>query len=250
MIYELKVQALNSPYGHKAARRWQELRTGVPRATQTADYMRGRAEGRSVVDVGCMWKIHGAHCFMAEDLGATRVVGVDLYSTAEFERARQDRGSKVEFYGADATEPGVLKGLVGPVELVWCFGVLYHVPDPCQLLRNLREICITELVLETFTIPEVPGVPQAACLFPYLSDLQRRSWEGRRARPRYPITKPLQGAAGFDNNFWGLSTTAVVAALRLAGFVVDHHEPSLHGTLRTVFFARPDPNGGVELQSP
>ena len=250
MIYDLKVRALNSPSGHRAARRWRQFRSGVPRAAATVDYMRGRVEGCRVVDVGCMWKIHGEHCFMAEGLCAARVTGIDLYSTAEFDRARENRRSQVEFFAANAAEPGVLKGLVGPTELVWCFGVLYHVPDPCQLLRNLREICTAELVLETFTVPEVPGVPQAACLFPYLDESRRRSWEGGRAGPRYPITKPLRVMGGFDNNFWGLSTSAVVAALRLTGFVVDHHEPSLHGTLRTVFFARPGPDGGLVFESP
>src|SRR4051812_21178161 len=100
MIYNLKVRALNSSGGHKASRRWREFRTGIPRAKESADYMRGRVEGRSFLDVGCMWKIHGEHCFMADELGATRVVGVDLYSTTEFERARQHRGSNVEFYPA------------------------------------------------------------------------------------------------------------------------------------------------------
>lgn len=239
MMYDLKVRALNTPAGHKAARRWRQLRTGVPRSRATADYMRGRVEGRSFLDVGCMWKINGQHCFMAEDLGASRVVGVDLYGTPEFERHCEVRDSNVEFHVADATEPGVLKGLVGSVEVVWCFGVLYHVPDPCQLLRNLRQVCTAELVLETFTIPEVTGLRQGACFFPYLDASDRGPWEVGTAKAHNPITKPFRAHEGFANNFWGLSPSAVIAALRYAGFVVDHFEPSLHGTLRTVFFARP-----------
>lgn len=130
--------------------------------------------------------------------------------------------------------------MVGPVDVVWCFGVLYHVPDPLQLLRALRDICVERLVLETTTIPEVPGMAQAACLFPFLPDPGRRAWRDDRNGLGLQISKDYAADAGYDNNFWSMTPSAVTAVLRVAGFRTDHHEPSIQGTLRTVFFATPD----------
>jgi SAM-dependent methyltransferase len=242
VIYQAKVKVLQSPLGHRAARVWRQTRSGVDRARSAADYMRGRVEGRSVADVGCMWKIAGGHSFLAETLGATRVVAVDTWKAPEFDEARAARRSNVEFVEADATECGALAKLVGPVDLVWCFGVLYHVPDPLQLLRNLREICGEQLVLETTTIPEVPGMRQAACFFPYLPRRGQAAWRDRRNPLGHQISKDYDSAAGYDNNFWSMTPSAVEAALRVAGFRPDHHEPSTQGTLRTVFFASPLPD--------
>ena len=239
MIYRTKVRVLQSPLGHKAARLWRQRRSGVHRARSTADYMRGRVEGRTVADIGCMWKISGGHAFLAESLGATRVVAVDTWKSPDFDDAHGSRSSAVEFVEADATEPGALAKLVGPVDVVWCFGVLYHVPDPLELLRNLRGICRQQLVLETTTIPEVPGVAQAACFFPYLPARSQLTWRDDRNAPGLQIAKDYDATAGYDNNFWSLTPSAVVAALRVAGFRTDHYEPSIQGTLRTVFFATP-----------
>lgn len=239
MIYPLKVRFLKTPLGHRVARRWRQLRTGRPRAKGTADYMTGRVEGRSFADVGCMWKINGEHSFMAEARGATRVVGLDISRTEAFDERLRVTGSKVEFVQADATEPGALAKLIGPVDVVWCFGVLYHVPDPLQLLRNLREICLGELILETFTAPEVPGLSGAAWFFPYLPESDQRVWMDARRAQGLSISKTFDQHVGYSNNFWALAPSAVCAALKVSGFEVTHHEPSLHGSLRTVFFARP-----------
>jgi SAM-dependent methyltransferase len=186
-----------------------------------------------------MWKINGGHSFLAEELGAKRVVALDMWKTPEFDEIHTSRQSKVEFVQADATEAGALTKLVGPVDVVWCFGVLYHVPDPLQLLRDLRGICTEQLILETATIPEVPGVAQAACFYPYLSTRKQMAWRDKRNPPGLQISKDYDAAAGYGNNFWSMTPSAVEAALRVAGFRTEHHEPSTQGTLRSVFFASP-----------
>lgn len=239
MIYRAIVRAERHPWGHKVLRRLRQYKTGVPRARTTADYMRGRIEGRSVADIGCMWKINGAHSFLAEEIGASRVVAVDTYRTPEFDEELARRHSTVQFLAMDATTPGGLHDAFGVVDVVWCFGVLYHVLDPLQLMRNLREVCGELLVLETATIPEVPWLPQAACFFPYLPARSQQVWRDRSLPAGLAISKDFDEAGATANNFWGMSPSAVVAALRVCGFEVEHHEPSLHGTLRTVFFARP-----------
>ena len=51
------------------------LRGGAP---PREALVREHAAGRSFLDVGCMWNVHGALCFGAEAAGATAVTGVDL----------------------------------------------------------------------------------------------------------------------------------------------------------------------------
>ena len=39
--------------------------------------------GKSFVDVGCMWGIHGHYCFEVEKHGASRSIGVDIYPPSD-----------------------------------------------------------------------------------------------------------------------------------------------------------------------
>src|SRR4051794_35704201 len=93
--------------------------------------------GKSFLDVGCMWSVDGALCFAAEDAGASRVTGLDVMAaTPAFESERARRESRVQFVCGDLHDPGVVE----PHDVVWCSGVLYHVPDPVLALRRLRSL--------------------------------------------------------------------------------------------------------------
>ena len=49
------------------------------------DVVRRHAAGKTFCDVGCMWKVHGRIAFVAEEVGATAVTGVDVMEpTDEF----------------------------------------------------------------------------------------------------------------------------------------------------------------------
>jgi len=184
--------------------------------------VRRHVPGRSFLDVGCMWSVHGRYCFAAEDAGATTVTGVDVMPpTAEFEAARARRGSGMRFVAGDLHDPAVLEE-VGVHDIVFCGGVLYHAPHPVLTLERLRSICRERLVLATATIPEVPGVEQACVFYPGLSDGGRAAYvpvlPGHR---RLAITEPFDVAEGYGNWWWGITPSALRGMLGAAGFVVE-----------------------------
>ena len=82
------------------------------------DLVAAKVPGRSFVDVGCMWNIHGGIAFAAEEAGATRVTGMDVMAaTPEFETERERRGSEVRFVHGDLHDPQA-RSAVGPHDVV------------------------------------------------------------------------------------------------------------------------------------
>lgn len=59
-------------------RRLLHLRPTVP--DRYRELIARHVRGRTFIDVGCMWGVHGAYAFHALDGGATQVTGVDLMS--------------------------------------------------------------------------------------------------------------------------------------------------------------------------
>lgn len=238
VMYVLKVRFLKSRIGYALYHRWMAWR-GHGRRTAEA-YIRGHAPGRSFLDVGGMWGINGAHSFMAEEAGAKRVVCLDLDRTAEFDERKKRTGSSVEFVQGDATQADVLERL-GVSDVVWCFGVLYHVPDPHALLRSPRRLCKEKLLLESLTIPDVPGNPQAAMYFPKLDPRARRLWNMFKrgsASVQYGI-RSTTTRRWLRQQLLGLSPSCVRALLETAGFRVDEIAPSPHEVFRHVFTCTP-----------
>src|SRR4051812_8012473 len=70
------------------------------------DTIRQQAPGRSFVDIGALWSVHGRTAFLAEAAGATSVTAVDVSAaTPEFAAERERRGSKVRFVEGDVHDP-------------------------------------------------------------------------------------------------------------------------------------------------
>jgi hypothetical protein len=173
-----------------------------------------------------MWGINGQYCFVAEEAGATRVVGVDVdLATPEFEATRTQRNSKVEFVHGDVGDPRIVEEL-GGFEVVFCSGVLYHHPSPFDLLVALRRITTETLILTTATIPEVPGLPQAAVYYPNLSTADRSPWDlhALTGGRMIGISEDFQPDWGYANWFWGMSPSCVRALLETAGFTVTEDQ--------------------------
>ena len=171
------------------------------------------ARGRTFLDVGCMWSVDGALCFAAEEAGATAVTGVDVMGrTPRFEAERDRRGSAVRFVQGDLHDPALVAA-VGPHDVVWCSGVIYHAPHPMLTLERLRRLTTHTLLLATETIPEVRGRPRAAVFAPEPGSHPAQ-------------TEPFDPAAGYGNWWWGLTPSAVLAMVEAAGFEV-------HEQLRT-----------------
>lgn len=162
-----------------------------------------------------MWSVHGALCFFAEDAGATTVTGLDVMgATPEFEAERERRGSAVRFVCGDVHDPGVVE----PHDVVWCSGVLYHVPHPLLTLERLRALTRETLLLATEVLPERRGRPRAAVFAP-----------DPGTHPAH--TEPFDPARGYAPWWWGLSPSAVLAMLEASGFrVVEEHRTRHHLT--------------------
>jgi 2-polyprenyl-3-methyl-5-hydroxy-6-metoxy-1,4-benzoquinol methylase len=175
------------------------------------------APRRSFLDVGCMWNVHGRIAFLAEEAGAARVTGIDVTApTPEFEAEHARRASAVRFVRGDLNEPSTIAE-AGRHDVVWCYGVLYHVPDPVLTLRRLRELTGETLLLSTETLPEVPGLPGACVLYPALDGRGRRDYAAARSGERVGITTPYTAHDVYANWWWGITPSALRGMLEVAG---------------------------------
>ena len=224
MFYTWKVRALKWPRVNYWWRHWRGKRGDrVGHYNQLPACIRRFAPGQTFLDVGCMWGVNGEYAFGAEAAGATRVTALDVFGpTPEFEQKRRDRGSQVRFVLGDATDPRTIAAL-GPHDVVFCAGVLYHHPSPFDLLIALRQLCRSTLILRTSTIPEIDGLPNAAVFFPMLDERARRTWNLARLGLAHQegISNAFQPAQGYGNWFWGLSPSCLRSMLQIAGFQVD-----------------------------
>lgn len=165
------------------------------------------ARGRSFLDVGCMWSVDGALCFVAEDAGATAVTGMDVMGeTPRFQAEHERRGSKVRFVQGDLHDSAIVEA-AGPHEVVWCSGVIYHAPHPVLTLERLRQLTTGTLLLATETIPEIRRHPRAVVFAP-----------APGSHPAHSET--FDSAHGYVSWWWGLTPSAVLAMVDAAGFDV------------------------------
>ena len=198
----------------RARRRWGRTEPAI----DPMGLLRSEARGRSVVDVGCMWSVDGAYCFAAEDAGAVSVTGVDLMpASSRFTTERDRRGSNVRFVHGDIHGPDVVDE-VGPHDVVWCAGVLYHAPNPLLTLERLRALCRARLLLRTAALPEVPGARGACVFYPGGDGAYAPAAGGVRA---IGVTEPFDAREGYGNWWWGITPSALRAMLRAAGFALD-----------------------------
>jgi SAM-dependent methyltransferase len=179
------------------------------------------AATRTFLDVGCMWKVDGDYAFLAADGGATGVCGLDLKpATPKFETRNARRPDKLRFHQGDINRLDTVRA-IGTFDLVFCSGVLYHVPNPLLTLARLRSVCRELMVLGTSIIPEL-NMPQGAIYYPHLSPEARRVLT-YRTPPEYQKTgldTEYRPDWDYSNYFWGLSPSAVEALLQSAGFTV------------------------------
>jgi hypothetical protein len=183
------------------------------------DLIARHVAGRTFADVGCMWSVHGALCFAAEDAGAAAVTGVDVMDRSpEFDAEHARRDSKVRFVQGDLHDPALLDQ-VGPVEVVWCSGLIYHAPHPLLSLERLRTMTTQTLLLATEIVPETPGRPNTCVIAPGPHD--------------HPNARPATGPdQGYGPWYWGISPSALRTMLALTGFaVVEEHHTPWHATV-------------------
>jgi tRNA (mo5U34)-methyltransferase len=106
----------------------------------------GDLEGKSFLDIGTT---NGGVCFEAERRGARRVVGVDIAGAEQFgfSEIKSFLGSSAEFVqGSIYDLPEVLNERF---DIVFFWGVLYHLRHPLLALDNLRKLTNEVAFLET-----------------------------------------------------------------------------------------------------
>jgi SAM-dependent methyltransferase len=163
------------------------------------------AGAASFLDVGCMWRIDGANAFAADEAGAARVTALDVMDPTPAFEARQ-RDSSVQFVQADIHDEGLPEWL-GPHEVVWCSGVLYHVPDPLATIRQLAALTGRRLLLATEVLP---------------ARGRRAVWLPTRAdHPGAPDRAP-SSLDDYAPWYWLPSPAVVRSMLALAGLRVAH----------------------------
>src|SRR5713101_4388096 len=155
------------PRVERALGAWSRWR-GEPPIQSEAEWLAGFvAPDKSFVDIGGMWGIDGEVAVRAVELGARPATIVDAFSSDAFEEKRRARAPHLRFLPRLLGDPTLVHEL-GKVDRVWCWGVLYYHPAPGALLASFRVITADRLLLETRTIPEIPGIAQAAVFWPYL----------------------------------------------------------------------------------
>jgi hypothetical protein len=182
--------------------------------------LRELVPGRSFLEVGGMWRIHGKFSFLAEESGATKVTSVDIGRPPEFVAEHERRDSKIEFIKGDLNNPAT-QAAIEPHEVVWCTGVLYHVPNPLASLWNLRNMTSDVLVLGSAMLPEVPGLPGACIFYPALGERERKDYApattGSASSAAVGVTTPYEPAAGYANWFWGITPSALRGMFKATG---------------------------------
>ncbi len=187
-----------------------------PAPPDREEVVRRHAAGRSFCDEGCMWKVNGRIAFVAEEAGATAVTGVDVMEpTDEFVAEHERRSSRVRFVGGDLHDPATTAE-VGAHDVVWCSGVLYHAPNPLLTLERLREITGELLILQTMTLPELPGVRQGLVFYPGVPNARLYARWGEQAARSLRLPEP--GEDPYAPWWWGISHSALDAMLRAARF--------------------------------
>ena len=166
-----------------------------------------------------MWGADGAYLFHAVECGASPAAGLDLMvATPGFDARNAALREPVRFVRGDINDPDIER-LVGTFDVVFCAGVLYHVPDPLHTLAQLRRICRQHLILSSATIEET-NVPQGAVFLPGLSGAERERLTYRTRRRKVGL-EGFRPERGYGNWFWLLTPSCLTALLTTAGFRVD-----------------------------
>lgn len=194
------------------------------------DYLRRHAPGRTVIDVGSMWLVHGRFAFFAEQAGAREVVSFDILDRSpEFQREHERRKSSVRYVQGDLMDPGAIANL-GSFDLVFCSGVLYHLPDPLTGLRHLKSLAADRLLLGTAVVTG-HARKQHAIYYPYL----KKPWTQRvgeaigvpgRFFTDYPYR--FDPAEQYANWYWGFSPRCFGAMAASVGLEVERVHDRWH----------------------
>lgn len=163
--------------------------------------------GKSVLDIGA-WD--GYFSFLAEQRGASRVVAIDKlvdHNAAGFMTAKEILNSKVEFIQMDVLD---LDKLREEFDVVFFFGVFYHLMHPLLALEKIYEKTKSLLLIETHVVSNQ---------LPLMVFYEKDEYEGD------------------SSNWWGPSVECVMAMCRSCGFARVEMVDKIWGDGRALFKA-------------
>lgn len=193
-----------------------------PYSELQAQLIRKYAPGKSFVDVACMFRADGAAAFLAEESGAVSVTATDTaLRTEKFLEREKATNSKVRFVQHDMNASTAVDA-VGVHDVVYCCGLLYHVPDPHHSISQLMAMSSGTLILGTKTIPEIAGTPGGAVYFPGLSERDRNAYATVYGADVLRFRDDVSLTA---NWFWGLTPSALRGLVTRPGWkIVEDYE--------------------------
>lgn len=150
-------------------------------------------EEKRVLDIGAL---DGGLSFELEKRGAAEVVAIDLWQETGregFDLACETLKSKVKGIQMDVMD--VSPDNLGTFDLVFMFGVLYHLRHPLLALEKVRSVCRDLLILETHI--DLLDCSKPAAAFYAGDELchDPTNWWG----PNIPCVKAWLASAGFSS---------------------------------------------------
>ena len=115
---------------------------------------------KSFADLGGLWGTVNERVSVAMRAGASSATMVDITPEGEdlwraFEKRLAEKalsGYRKKVADLLSPDPAIQ---IGCYDMVHCSGVIYHLPEPLRLLRNLRSITTERLVIGSMIVPEV-----------------------------------------------------------------------------------------------
>lgn len=230
-----------------------ESKTEFARGIQSR-WIRELVPGQSFADVGGLWGTVGEKVTAAYQAKARSVTMIDTMPAAsewweKFLVHAEQKGVPRSAIGtrvADLERENFAAAAGGTYDYVNCSGVLYHVPNPMNVLRNLSRIANRFLSVSTQIIPEhieAPfgsiRVPPAQALFiPSLTPEQKAVLKHFYDGHNYKVTHINRDGPPFveDNkfnygpSFWLPTVEMVKAWMRMFGWdIIDSRPLSPHG---------------------
>lgn len=182
-------------------------------------------EGLRVLDLGCN---AGYNVFDALELGAREAVGLEL--RGRFLQEAREEKERAGFAGASFQEADAryVDSLgLGKFDVCLCTGLLYHMQNPFNLLKRIRNVCRV-LALETHIAPPLWAYWLAETKYRcYLSRhkvtevLDGETFTGREnIFPEQQDMDATSGSVVSHRTFW-LDNSSLKKALDLAGFDIE-----------------------------
>jgi tRNA (mo5U34)-methyltransferase len=114
--------------------------------------------GMRVLDIG---HAEGFFSFEAERRGAAEIIGIDNYPpmNRKFNLCKYAQNSQANSYMASVYDLDPKK--FGTFDIVFFFGVLYHLRNPILALEKIAGICTGTILLQTATCSNTSDIPMA-----------------------------------------------------------------------------------------